>query len=151
MLAGLKVTVIPTLNVAVRFPVATIGSIRIDVPDGEPNEQPAHDTVVTEKLVTVAPGPVPPAAAWRVTLIVRPAHLFAPPPEVVQVTVIWGAAGDAVPLVLTAPPAARNTAEPPDMVMALVGATVTVAEPLVAITILPTPGPVGGFGETVIV
>ena len=144
-LAGLKVTVIPTLKVAVAFPVVCIGSVRIDVPEGEPNVQPVHDTVLTEKLVTVAAGPVPPAAAWIVTLIVRVPQVDA------QATVIWGAVGDAAPLVLTAPPATRNTAEPPDMVMALVGATVTVAEPLVAMTILPTPGPVGGFGETVIV
>jgi hypothetical protein len=144
-LAGLKVTVIPTLNVAVQLPVVIIGSVRIDVPEGEPNVQPVHDTVLTEKLVTVAPGPVPPPAACSVTWIVRFPQVDA------QATVIWGAPGDAVPLVLTAPPGARNTAEPPVMVMALVGATVTVAEPAVAMTILPTPGPVGGFGETVIV
>ena len=107
--------------------------------------QPVHDTVLTEKLVTVTAGPVPPPAAWIVTLIVRVPHVDA------HATVIWGAVGDAVPLVLTAPPAARNTAEPPVMVMALVGVTTTVAEPAVAMTILPTPGPVGGFGETVIV
>jgi hypothetical protein len=144
-LAGLKVTVIPTLNVAVQLPVVTIGSVRIDVPEGEPNVQPVHDTVLTEKLVTVAAGPVPPPAAWIVTWIVRVPQVAA------QATVIWGAVGDAAPLVLTAPPVARNTAEPPDMVMAPVGATTTVAEPLVAMTILPTPGPTGGFGETVTV
>jgi hypothetical protein len=145
MLAGLKVTVMPTLKTAVQFPVACIGSVRIDVPEGEPHVQPVHDPVLTEKLVTVTAGPVPPPAAWSVTLIVRVPQLAA------QVTVICGAVGDAVPLVLTPPPGARNTAEPPVMVMALVGATVTVAEPAVAMTILPTPGPTGGFGETAIV
>jgi hypothetical protein len=68
-----------------------------------------------------------------------------------QVTVICGDAGDAVPLVLTPPPDARNTADPPVMVMALAGVTVTVADPAGAMTIFPTPGPVGGLGETVIV
>jgi hypothetical protein len=149
VLAGLKVTVIPTLNLAVKSPVEIIGRVRIEVPEAEPKEQEAHDTVVTEKLETVAPGPVPPPAASIVTLIVRPVHLE--DPTEMQVTVICGEVGEAVPLVLTPPPGARNTAEPPVMVMALVGATTTVAEPAVAMTILPTPGPLGGLGETVIV
>jgi hypothetical protein len=71
-LAGLKLAVIPALNLAVKSPVAMIGSVRVAVPEGAPKEQALHDTVLTEKPVTLAAGPVPPPAAWIVTLIVWP-------------------------------------------------------------------------------